>query len=307
MQMPELHDDQKQSSAQVQERVANLTDLGNLMMGPGGRPLLVALRVNGKDVLVRVCRANGPPPIQHAPCNETDVLVRGYYVLGRRVFLTGSAGLRNYLQTPSHLDRVCEGLRRRRDAETHTAPSQLRFMGEPECSLMRWNGKWYDLSRHGNGHAVVGIDLQAEAVYAIRLRQDGEPLEISAAYVAQLDSHLIDWRPVCLMPHGKRLVDTSRLVRDIDGHPLALVTLEGGEQRLLTIDKHRQALWGDPMGCPGIAFDADDGYAMSRIKDAPRMTSILTQKRVSDGYLVHRHPLQRLEMGQWSFLQACSY
>lgn len=262
----------------VPERTYPIDRIADEISAHEARVILVGIHGDRFDRKVRIARITDAIATQFLACEGMhEIRVRGYYAVGRRVFLTGNARLRDLLEDPTALDMIADAFRRRRDPETGVAPSQMRFAGELECCLLRQNGRWTDLTPNGNGPAVVGSNIQDGVVYAIRLRADGASLEIVMA--ENSEDPVMNWRRMALGFGGKRILDASRFVRDSDGNVVSIVTLEGPSYHLLT-RRGTESLWSESVRLPGSPIECD---AASR--------TILTQCWVHDGYLVSRQAL----------------
>ncbi|MCE9586479.1 hypothetical protein K8R04_04155 [Candidatus Uhrbacteria bacterium] len=264
----------------------------------GDRIVLVGLHGTSGARMVRLARMPNRPGTQFVACEKDEIRIRGYYTLGRRVFLTGSAGLRGLLQEPGTLNTIVDALRRRKNSETGVAPLQMRFVGELECCLLRQQGRWTDLTPRHVGPALVGLNATDGIAYAIRLRTEGRSLEIVMA--ANTEDPVMDWRSVGTAPVGKHILDASRFERDVEGNAVSLVSLEGSDFRLVTITPRGKAHWSESISLPGDAIERDT--TDPRI---PTATSILTQRWVVDGFLVTRHPLQNFTgLVLWAYIKA---
>jgi hypothetical protein len=205
-------------------------------------------------------------------------MVRGYYSIGRVVFLTGNARLRMLLAEPASLDLVVDAIRRRRNPQTGVTPTEVRFVGPLGSCLMRREGRWTDITPRGDGPAVTSVDMQDGTAYAIQLR--GSDRSLSIVRGRPKVSGVIDWELVSTAPDGQAILDASRLVRDQEGALLSLVTLQGERVRLMTLAKNK-VYWGEEVRLPGDAIEGNGGTT--------EPGSILTQRWAEDGYLVTQY------------------
>jgi hypothetical protein len=218
------------------------------------------------------------PATRFIPYKPEYALVRGYYAIGRVVFLTGNARLRTLLSEPVSLDLVVDAIRRRRNPQTGMTPMEARFVGPLETCLMRREGRWTELTQRGEGPAVAGVDAQNDMAYAIQLR--GSDRSLSIVRGRPTIESIIDWTLVTTAPDGLPVVDASRMVRDQDGALLTLVTLQGERVRLLTLTNNK-VYWGEEIRLPGSAIQGNGVGA--------EPGSILTQRWAEDGYLVTQY------------------
>ncbi len=102
------------------QRVA-LVDLSVALNGIDDQVIQFSLRGSRPDGVVEIAQLSPVPVTQFVECHKGDILIRGYYAIGRTVFLCGSSGLRNLLVDPVTLNWLVETLRRRRNPETGVA------------------------------------------------------------------------------------------------------------------------------------------------------------------------------------------
>lgn len=218
------------------------------------------------------------PVTRFIPYKPEYALVRGYYSIGRVVFLTGNVRLRALLSEPASLDLVVDAIRRRRNPQTGVTPMEARFVGPLETCLMRREGRWTELTQRGEGPAVMGVDAQSDMAYAIQLR--GSDRSLAIVRRRPTNEGVINWSPVTTAPEGLPILDASRMVRDQDGALLSLVTLQGERVKLLTLTKGK-VYWGEDIRLPGSAIEGNGVGA--------EPGSVLTQKWAEDGYLVTQY------------------
>ncbi len=218
------------------------------------------------------------PVTRFIPYKPEYALVRGYYSIGRVVFLTGNVRLRALLSEPESLDLVVDAIRRRRNPQTGVTPMEARFVGPLETCLMRREGRWTELTQRGEGPAVTGVDAQSDMAYAIQLR--GSERSLSIVRGRPTLEGVINWELVTTAPDGVSILDASRMVRDRDGALLSLVSLEGECVKLLSLTKGK-VYWGEDIRLPGSAIEGNGVGA--------EPGSILTQRWAEDGYLVTQY------------------
>ncbi len=272
----------------------------------GVRLVQLTARPEKGDVMMRLSVLPRTPSERFVRTPKDEIPIRGMYAISRSVFLTGGADLRQLLKTPQILSEIADAMRNLNDLDTRAPIYQIRMMGEPECCLMRRGGSWEDLSPPGSiGYIVFGLDVSEERVYALKRSACDELFEISTALVPHEGP--LDWRPAALLPHKKRLVDASRLVRNLDGHLMSLVQLGDEEESLLTLERGRAPMWSHPEKVTGVALEADDSGQFRRAKNGLRMTSLLLQRRcLTDGWYAIRRPLEDLRLTEWPYLMASS-
>ena len=268
------------------------------MYGFGDRIVLFGLHGSSGARIVRLARMPNRPGTQFVACEKNEIRIRGYYALGRRVFLTGNAGLRDLLHEPGTLNTIVDALRRRKNSETGVATLQTRFVGELECCLLRQQGRWTDHTPRSTGPALVGLNATDGIAYALRLQMEGRSIEIVMS--RNTEDSVMDWQTVGTAPDSRYILDASRFERDAFGNAVSLVSLGGSDYRLISVSLRGKAFWSESISLPGDAIERD-------IPDPrlPTVTSILTQCWVVDGFLVTRHPLQNFTgLALWTYIKA---
>lgn len=284
----------------TQDEVVPIRAIDAQMHGFGDRIVLVGLKGKNEATTVRLARMSDKPNIQVVACDPDEIRIRGYYTLGRRVFLTGSARLRTLLEESGTLNAIVDALRRRKSTETGMAPLQSRFVGELKCCLMRQQGRWTDLTPRHMGPALVGLNATDSIAYAIRLQSESRAFEIVMA--KNTEDPVMDWQSVATAPEGKQILDASRFERDSMGNTHSLVTFGSSEFRLLTITKTGKGSWSEAITLPGDPIECDVPDPHSKA-----LPTILIQRWVVDAFLVMRHPLtHHTGLALWAYVHAHS-
>ncbi len=269
------------------------------------RLILLAVQGDKSRRHVRLARMSSAVDTQFLACEHSEIRIRGYYALGNCVFLTGSARLRELLEDTATLDALVGVLHQQKDQDTGLISHQARFVGELECCLFRFGGKWIDCTANGSGPAVVGINVPEGIVYAISLRSGEKSLEIVMAKKV-CDGQLV-WNRLTLAPNIQGILDAGRFVYDSDGSVVSLVALSSGEYRLLTIDAEGKIYWSESTSLPGEAIDRDTDGSVQHIERTLSAKTILTQRWAVDGFLVSRYPVNDFAgLVLWAYLRASS-
>ncbi len=264
--------------ADIEVHRASLNELAAAHSKMDDRPVLFAIDMKTEVHEGVIGSMPATPATRFIQFKPEYAMVRGYYSIGRVVFLTGNARLRMLLAEPASLDLVVDAIRRRRNPQTGVTPTEVRFVGPLGACLMRREGRWTDITQRGDGPAVMGVDMQDGMAYAVQLRGSDRSLGIVRGRPKV--NGMIDWELVTTAPEGQAILDASRLVRDQEGALLSLVTLQGERVRLMTLSKNK-VYWGEEVRLPGDAIEGDGART--------EPGSILTQRWAEDGYLVTQY------------------